>query len=449
MAEIKYVCKRTVVSTKPVPPGKLHHLSVLDRAMEHNNLRLVYYYKTSKGRETGELTRGLGESMSEMLSSFPAVTGRLLRNAEGQWMIKCNDAGVRMVEARAKGSVEGWLKSMDREKELKLVHWEDMYPKQYFWSTFYVQITEFEEGGLAIGLSCIHLLADPTCAAVIVKAWADTTLGGKMINPPFFHPLPPRRPGNRNINHKLYTDLIDHYKSSMMKSFPTTTTASTTITLAFSDEMVQSCIAMAQTLDVPGGLVLSPFEVLAGLFWVCVSNAKGITNGLTSMSLCLDMRKVLGLDKGFFGNCSVYNRVYGECLELENRLAKAAFAVRAVVRKMDVEGTMDLIEWLEGTPGWSPPYMNAYDLICTNFDGVDPYLAIFEDSFKPVHVSCYIEPALGQGQVLILPSPPNEGTLSRVVMVTLPEDEITRLCEDELLLQFNPTILMGLNKNQV
>jgi hypothetical protein len=55
-------------------------------------------------------------------------------------MIKCNDAGVRMVEARIKGSVEDWLKSVDREKERMLAHWEEMYHKPYFWSTFYVQV---------------------------------------------------------------------------------------------------------------------------------------------------------------------------------------------------------------------------------------------------------------------------------------------------------------------
>ena len=77
-----------------------------------------------------------------MLSGFPMVTGRLERKEEGEecWVVKCNDAGVRMVEARGKGSVEDWLKSVDREKELQLVHWEDMFHKFYFWSTFYVQV---------------------------------------------------------------------------------------------------------------------------------------------------------------------------------------------------------------------------------------------------------------------------------------------------------------------
>lgn len=64
-----------------------------------------------------------------------------------------------------------------------------------------MQITEFEEGGLAIGLSCIPLLADPTCATMFIKAWAHTTLLQKMLSPPYIHPLPPRRLGNKKIHH--------------------------------------------------------------------------------------------------------------------------------------------------------------------------------------------------------------------------------------------------------
>lgn len=141
MVEVTFVCKRTVVSTKPVTPGKFSPLSVLDRLMEKNYLRMVFHYPPIGGMsEPGQVTHRLRETIAETLSHFPVVTGRLLRNDKGQWMIKCNDAGVRMIEARAKGSVEDWLKFVDREKELKLVHWEDMYHKPYFWSTFFVQV---------------------------------------------------------------------------------------------------------------------------------------------------------------------------------------------------------------------------------------------------------------------------------------------------------------------
>ncbi|XP_044472452.1 protein ECERIFERUM 26 [Mangifera indica] len=439
-SEVTYICKRTVASTKPVQPGKFYHFSVLDRLMEKNHLRIVYYYSSKGARKAGELTKKLRESMAEVLTCFPVVTGRLQKNSEGQWMIKCNDAGVRMVEARARGSVDDWLRNVNREKERKLVYWEDMHHKPYFWSTFYVQITEFEEGGLAIGLSCFHLLADPICATMFIKAWADITSAQIMLTPPYVHPLPPRRIGNMNPNHKHHTALINHYKSSIERSIPFTTTKHVTVTLSFTDPMVRACIAMARP---PGAADPSPFAALAGLFWVCVSRVKGTTEGLVNMSICLDMRKELGLDKGFFGNCLVYNKVQADSFD-ENKLSGAAEAIGEVVRKMDNEGIMDLIEWLgQNDSRISPPLMNGCELICANLEGLDSCSAAFEEGLTPSRISCYVEPALGEGQILVLPSSTSEGPLSRMIMATLTEDEAVRLCEDDVILSFSPTILMG------
>ncbi|KAL5539499.1 hypothetical protein UlMin_043231 [Ulmus minor] len=446
---ITSICKRTVVSTKAVPRGKHYPLSVLDRLMEKNHIRLVLYYPSmGEHVKAGELIRRLRASLAEMLTHFPIATGRLVRSDDdGKWMIKCNDAGVRMVEARAKGSVQEWLKGVDREKELLLVRWEEMFHDPYFWSPFCVQLTEFEDGGFAVGLSCIHLMADATCATMFINTWATTTFYGNMLAS-YFHPLPPRRPGNKNPNHVPYTSLINHYKSTIENtiSIPLQDSKHTTISLLFSDQMVRACIELAQNSTKAHNKSPSLFEALAGLFWVCVSRVKRKGGGLVNMSVCLDMRKLLGVDKRFFGNCMVYNNVQTRGL-CENNLSQAAAAISDVVAKMDNEGIMDLIEWLQHDHNGSIPVMNGCDLVCTSLEVVDPYLALFGDGVGPIRVSCYVEPVLGLGQVLILPGPPGEGQLSRVVMVTLPVDEAVKLCEDDLLLSFSPTILMGVNKN--
>lgn len=172
-------------------------------------------------------------------------------------------------------------------------------------------------------------------------------------------------------------------------------------------------------------------------------------NGLVGMSICLDVREALGLDCGFFGNCMLYNKVNahaaGDLRDNDNELTQAVKAVREVVSKMDGEGVMDLIEWLEDNDmnmmnGGA--MMNGRDLVCASAERVDPYLAVFEDGVKPIRVSYYVEPVLGEGQVLILSAPPQEGPLSRVAMVTLPVDEAIKLCEHDLISHLSPTILM-------
>ncbi|GAB4839448.1 hypothetical protein Ancab_028970 [Ancistrocladus abbreviatus] len=444
MADVEYVFKRTVVSTKPIQLGRLYSLSVLDHLMEKHHLRVIHYFKLPVNMTTGNLTRKLRESFSEMLLCYPIVNGRLVRDDGGKWMIKCNDAGVRIVEAKARGSVESWLQNVDREKELQLVHWEDMLPKPYFWATFYLQLTEFEEGGLAVGLSCSHLLADPICLSMLIRAWADIALTGRLMSPPFFHPLPQRTPTNNSPNHKPNTHLIKAYKSITENSNPEVGQKLATVTLSFTDRMVQACMKMAQVNDTQAnGLDPSPFHALAGLFWASISRLKGERNRLIDMSICVDMRKVMGLDKGFFGNCMVCNKVVGNGLDVDN-ISQAAMAVGEAMKKLDYEGIMDLIEWLESSNDCSPPLlMDGDDLICINLESLDSYSAIFDKCLETLRVSYYNEPVSKQGKVLVLPSLPNSGgPLSRVVMVTLLQDEAVKLCEDVLISHFSPTILM-------
>ncbi|XP_022732020.1 protein ECERIFERUM 26-like [Durio zibethinus] len=442
-----FMVKRTVVSTGPVEPGKFCHLSVLDRLMEQNQVKIVYYYPSRADVEPGEWIEKLGDSFASAITNFPIITGRLQKNTEGHWIVKCNDGGVRMMEAKVKGSVEDWLKNVDREKELKLVYWEDMSPKPYYWSTFYLQVTEFENGGLAIGLSCTHLLADPICATMFFKAWADTTLSGIMSTPPFFYSLPLSKADNKNPNQGSYTDLIDYYKSSIERPTPLITNQKyATITLSFTDPMVRDCIAMAQATGASDKSRSLAFEALAALFWVCLSKIKGTNGRLLKMSLCSDMRNVLGLDQRFFGNCMVYNKVHLESAG-ENMLPEASKAIGEVMKKMNAEGIKDLIYWLQCNDNQTVPLMNGYDFMCANLEGVNPYLATFKDRIEPLRVSYYVEPVTGPGQVLIFRSAPGEGPLSRVAMATLPEDEAAKLCEDDLIQRFSPTVLMGTNKN--
>ncbi|XP_058115331.1 protein ECERIFERUM 26-like [Magnolia sinica] len=449
MAEINFQCKRTVVSTKAVKPGTFYSLSVLDRSMEKNVIRIIYYYHFPSKWDAGGPTKKLRESFSELLSSYPIVTGRLQKNPDGHWMIKCNDAGVRWIEARAKGSVDEWLQMADRVQELKLTYREDMFHKPYFWSTFYVQVTEFEGGGLAIGLSCSHLLADAACATMLVKAWADTTLLQKILTPPLFQPLPSSKLSNETTTHNPFNSLIDHYQSAMsMNQTPPISDPEnvkyTSVTFAFSSENMKRCMADART---NGSTTPTPFEALGALLWVCVSNVKGKINELLNMSICLDMRNVLGLDKGFFGNVMVFNKVCGEGLN-EVGLVRAARAIADVVGQMGNKEVMDLIEWLGSGSGGEKlthqlPILNGPDLVCVNWDSLAVYAAMFEVRVPPIRVSYYFERVIGEGQILILSSPEGEGTLSRWAMVTLPEDQAVRLCGENLILRYSPTIMMG------
>ncbi|KAH0901010.1 hypothetical protein HID58_040513 [Brassica napus] len=423
---VRLICTRTVVSTKPVEQGRVYRFSVFDHVMEPNHIRLVYYYQSSRTRELGEITKKLRESLAYTLNCYPVVTGRLVKETDGteenRWKVKSNDAGVRMIEARATGTVEEWRRSVTREEELKLV-------------------TEFESGGLAIGLSCTHLLADPVCAMMFIRTWADLTLTRNMMTPPLFHSLPPRR----FSNHKLSNNqLLSHYIRSCSLTAPPpniTEDRMVTITLLFPDPMVQS------GENEPG---LTAFEILSGLFCVCVSRAKGKRNELMDMSLCLDVRKLLRLDQSYFGNCMVYHKVhYSKPVKAIDRLLLLSYVVQEihnVTKGLDYHAVMDLVEWLGSNN--KNPISNGSDLVCTNLENMgNPRPIMFEEDLMLSHLSCYVEgPVAGGGQVIVLPSPSGEGPMSRVVMISLPQREMVKVLEDELLQSFSPIVLMETTK---
>ncbi|KAK6911413.1 LOW QUALITY PROTEIN: hypothetical protein RJ641_023506 [Dillenia turbinata] len=123
--------KLTQVSSTPVKPSNIHPLSILDQPMGLHTLHMVLYHLVSpfKGFDldplkaslcealsnyppvTGRLTRDddgncvgfdldpLRASLCEALSNYPPVTGRLTRDDDGNCVVKCNDAGVRVLRA--------------------------------------------------------------------------------------------------------------------------------------------------------------------------------------------------------------------------------------------------------------------------------------------------------------------------------------------------------------
>ncbi|XP_074280492.1 protein ECERIFERUM 26-like [Silene latifolia] len=452
---VTFLRKRTLVSTKPVqPPCKIHQLSALDLMMEKHHLNIIHYYNTPLGLQLGELSTKIRDNLSETLSYFPVVMGRLtkdnINNDMGKWVIKCNDAGLRFVEAKAKGSVEEWLENLDDEKENMLVHWEDMCHVPYHWSTFYIKVTEFEEGGLALGLSCAHMITDSVCATLFLKAVTDILVNGRVSVPPFFHSLPRNNNNNRLLLLNLEKShqnpnnyLINTYKSYLESPSPLTAKHYKTIALEFKDDMVQSCMNLAQ-LNGPTNDAYSPACIaLIGLLWNCISRVKGMRHGLIDMSICSNMRKILGLDQGFFGNCMIYNKVYGNGTRVDD-LMSSIKAIKDAIENVNKDDILELIEWLEhyNRDHSSSFVVDGDKLEFINLEDMDPYSNIFTQGYEPIRVSYYSESGVEKDKVLILPWRPNEGQLSKIVMITLPSDEVIKLCEDQHLTRYSPLILM-------
>lgn len=130
--------KLTAVSAKPVSPGTTQHLSPADHLMALHSMHLIFYHtETPFGSSDLETLR---VSLSEVLSAYPPVTGRLTRGRDGGWDVKCNDAGVRLLRAKVASTVEEWLRTADGSEERDLTIWEDMPEDPSIWSPFRIQV---------------------------------------------------------------------------------------------------------------------------------------------------------------------------------------------------------------------------------------------------------------------------------------------------------------------
>ncbi|KAL7204856.1 hypothetical protein ACSBR2_017881 [Camellia fascicularis] len=441
--------KLTVVSSRPIGPGKTDPFTALDHAMGLHTLHVVFYYRTNPFFDS-DLTN-LRVSLAELLCLYPRVTGRLARGKDGNWVVKCNDAGVRMLRAKVKTTLDEWLRSADECEERDLTVWEGMPDDPSIWSPFYIQMNDFEGGGLAIGLSCTHMHADPTSVTMLLKSWTELHRGHPISHPPIFH-LPPLHLHDKsspNTNSK-------YYATKSKAEAPAVKMA--TITFRFSNSVIKQCLSKAHD-KCPNA---TPFDVLAALFWTRIARLKSPphNNQTQTLSICIDFRtlKPAPVPFGYFGNAFHFSQLSLDSEVVNNGgLGEVVGIVHHHAAGLKEEEFWSDIDWFENRKGetgkYAPPFrMYGPELTCVslefehmNYTCQKPlmYEAMFEDDEKPVHVSYRVGNVEGEGLIVVMPSSSSEEGLGRTVMVTLPEEQIDGLRADPAILDLKPTVLIN------
>ncbi|XP_031264131.1 hydroxycinnamoyltransferase 1-like [Pistacia vera] len=428
----------TSVSSRPFGAVKTYPLTQLGHAMGRHTIHLIFYYEKSPlGSFDVDPMR---ESLSEVLSLYPLATGRLTRDGAGNWEVKCNDAGVRVLRARVGVTLDEWLRSANGYEERDLTVWEDMPESPITWSPFRVQINDFEGGGLAIGVSCTHMHADSTSLALLLKAWSEANRRQPIAYPPSFHPPTPQPPSTN-----IETKSTNYLAAKSQAHTPPVKMA--TATFKFSDSTIKQCISRIHD-KCPHA---NPFDLLAALFSTRILHLKGPKNDRThSLSVCVDFRRLLQepLPYGYFGNALYFSLLSINAEEIEcGDLGRMAELVHCHVSGLKEEEFWSALHWLESQKEggkYAPPFtMYGPELTCVSMehmivgDQSVMYSAIF-DSARPVHVSCHVGNVEGEGLILVMPSA--EGR-ARTVTVTLPEEEIAKLSKDQAILCLEPEVL--------
>lgn len=173
-------------------------LSNLDKLLPPVDVSVFFCYRNPIADEDCSLTTfgstvsiQLKKSMAQTLAAYYAFAGEILLNTMGEPELYCNNRGVDFVEAFADVELRNLnLYNPDDSVEGKLV------PKKKQ-GVLSVQVTELKCGGLIVGCTFDHRVADAYSANMFLTSWAEVARSEPLSQLPSFCRswLNPRRSG--------------------------------------------------------------------------------------------------------------------------------------------------------------------------------------------------------------------------------------------------------------
>ncbi|PSS19367.1 BAHD acyltransferase [Actinidia chinensis var. chinensis] len=170
--KVEIIARETIKPSSPTP----HHnrsfkLSFIDQVALPIHTRLVLFYSHGEGgyEEVTKRSQLLKESLSQTLTRFYPFAGRI---KDHMW-VDCNDDGAEYLEARVNSPLSDVLgqPKMETMKEFIPI------PTGVKGPLFLVQATFFQCGGMGLGMSISHKIADAATFTALITGWANAALG--------------------------------------------------------------------------------------------------------------------------------------------------------------------------------------------------------------------------------------------------------------------------------
>ncbi|KAK9130023.1 hypothetical protein Sjap_010510 [Stephania japonica] len=400
----------SVVPAKVTGENVVLNLSNLDLAMKLHYLRGVYFFNRSAVE--GLYIYKLKEPMFKWLENFNVTSGRIRRDEEsGRPFIRCNDGGVRIVEAQCDKTLDECIELMGRDDHSfnlygSLVPNQVLGPDLHFSPLVFVQFTWFKCGGISVGLSWSHILGDTYSSSKFINAWAQVLAGNHLPNPilnPSTTNPPTKTAPTDPLSLKQVPPVGDHWAAP---NPPKLRHLSLQITPTQLTHILSS---------ITSNQGLSPFEAISAIIWQCLGK---IREGSTRDSKFVTVIKNKSLDRanatlGNTGSVSVVKgESYSEAGELAEMLVNEA-----------VDETVMIGETVGRDKGVSDFVVYGVNLTFVEAEEVEVY-GLELNGHGPVFASYAVDGAGDKGVVLVLPGRESGG---RVVSVLLPESEVLAL----------------------
>ncbi|KAL4578418.1 hypothetical protein LXL04_014541 [Taraxacum kok-saghyz] len=151
--------------------GAVQELTDMDLAMKLHYLKTVYYFRSPAFE--GLTIINIKETLFNWTAHAYIPCGRLRRADSGRPYIKCNDCGIRLIEARCKLSLDEWLELKNDSKHKLLVPNQVLGPELLFSPLALMQLTKFTCGATSVGVSWAHVLGDAFSKACFMNLWGQ------------------------------------------------------------------------------------------------------------------------------------------------------------------------------------------------------------------------------------------------------------------------------------
>ncbi|KAF7833470.1 shikimate O-hydroxycinnamoyltransferase-like [Senna tora] len=320
---------------------------------------------TTTGTVTTEppaLVRPLKEALAQALVSFYALAGEMVTNTAGEPELHCNNRGVGFAEAAA--DVE--LRCLNLYNPDECVEGKLVPTKKH--GVLAVQVTFLKCGGLVVGCTFDHRIADAYSANMFLVSWAEMARPTKptittfpsQAQPCFRRSLlSPRRPGYIHSSlHDMYIPYSNLPPTKKHGPEPEFNLFISRIYYVKFEELnhIQSLANSESNVDV-NGVKRTKLESFCAFLWKMIATSAKGKKVITRMGIVVDGRKRLYNDNdkkkalmgSYFGN--VLSVPFGgkPVKELtENSLSWVASEVHMFLETaVTKEHFLGLIDWVE------------------------------------------------------------------------------------------------------